>query len=342
MAENSKIQWTDATWNPWRGCTKVSAGCQFCYADTLSKRNPLVLGVWGPQGTRVVASEAKWREPVAWDRAAKAAGERRRVFCASLADVFESWDGPMVGSKGDIVSHDSGDPPWRELGAGKRITMQDIRARLFRLIDDTPHLDWLLLTKRPENIATMLPAMPWKTGLGDLGRGVGKAGVRRNLWLGTSVENQAAADERIPYLLKVPAVVRFLSVEPLLGPIEFSNVTRRADCVQQLGKKALEGIHWIICGGESGPSARPCEVEWIRSVVRQCKAAEVPVFVKQLGSRVSETNFDTEDWNEETGGPGVCLIDGTDGYLRPVLRDKKGGDVSEFPEDLRIREFPNA
>src|SRR5262245_49606753 len=119
--ENSKIQWTDHTFNVWRGCEKVSPGCAHCYAETMSRRNPAVLGEWGKHGTRVIASEAMWREPLKWDRQARAAGVRKRVFCASLADVFE--DRP------ELVAP---------------------RERLFRLIEDTPNLDWQLLTKRPE------------------------------------------------------------------------------------------------------------------------------------------------------------------------------------------------
>ncbi len=127
MGEGSKIQWTHHTFNPWRGCTHVSPGCEHCYAEALSKRNPAQLGTWGAGGTRVVASEAYWKQPERWNRAAEAAGERHRVFCASLADVFED-----------------------------RPELVEPRERLWRLIVATPHLDWLLLTKRPENIARLL------------------------------------------------------------------------------------------------------------------------------------------------------------------------------------------
>lgn len=348
MAENSKIEWTTHSWNPWRGCTKVSPGCTNCYADTMSKRNPKTLGVWGPKGNRVVAAESAWREPLKWDRLAKEAGERHRVFCASLADVFEDWQGPMLNSAGQELQHEhmgnAGEPP-------AMMTMQDVRNRLFSLIDATPNLDWLLLTKRPENIAKMMP--PYFPGgyIAEAGR-MNQEGPRPNLWLGVSVENQAAADERIPELLKIPAAIRFLSVEPLLGPIEFSNASKRADAIQQLGKKALSGIDWVIVGGESGPNCRPCRPEWIRSIVKQCKAANVACFVKQMGGNVVTRNDMVEDCfnNGESGWPDPDVEYDIHGFredyqgadCRIRLTDKKGGDMAEFPKDLRIREFPEA
>jgi protein gp37 len=161
--------------------------------------------------------------------------------------------------------------------------------------------------------------------------------------LGVSVENQQAADERIPELLKVPARVRFLSCEPLLSRIEFSNVTRRADCVAMLGKPALSGIHWVIVGGESGPSARPCDLAWIRSLARQCRAVEVPCFVKQLGKEVVVNGRDArriDDREENRARLFQGASDGDVWHWNP--RDKKGGDIEEWPEDLQVREFPHA
>lgn len=271
MAENSKIEWTHHTFNPWRGCTKVSDGCKFCYADTLSQRNPKTLGVWGPKGTRPIAAESYWRMPERWDDEASQAGERRRVFCASLADVFE---GPETMPK----------EAWGSVEAA--------RERLFDLIESTPSLDWLLLTKRPENVIRLMtwhdnpdtPGYNWK-------------GFPDNVWIGTSVENQEQADNRIPHLLKIPAKVRFLSCEPLLGPVDLTQVGADAslgwsavdvlngttwnhafDCQDKLPK-----IHWVICGGESGPNARPMSVRWARSLRDHCQAACVPFFFKQWG-----------------------------------------------------------
>ena len=236
MAENSKIEWTHHTFNPWRGCTKVSAGCKHCYAETMSKRNPGTLGVWGKRGSRPVAVESYWKQPIKWNKDAKTAGERRRVFCASLADVFEGRDS-MPESAWQAVS-------------GARI-------RLFNLIDATPDLDWLLLTKRPENILEML---------GDWG-----VNTPANLWIGTSVENQEEADRRIPLLLTVPAKVRFLSCEPLLGPVDL--------------RSYLHGIQWVIVGGESGAGedTRPMDPEWAQSLRDQCQFEQVAFHFKQWG-----------------------------------------------------------
>jgi len=362
MAENSAIEWTTSTFNPWRGCTKVSAGCANCYAETLSGRNPGTLGVWGPNGTRVIASEAMWREPVKWNREAEhdqyiwdnldgiarrgqTPPERPRVFCASLADVFEDWQGPMRDSKGQPLFLDpSGKwvaPPMKPGEQWRHLDMQDVRARLFSLIDATPNLDWLLLTKRPENLFEMLPwqVNPWG-----------------NVWLGTSVENQAAADERIPHLLRVPAAVRFLSCEPLLGPVELSGLVKGHCPTHDFPGGFCHGpcpddqrISWVIVGGESGPGARPCRVEWVRSIVEQCRAASVPVFVKQLGGNIVTRNDMIEDaFNGKDGWPDTHVEHNIHGFredhqgadCRVRLVDKKGGDMAEWPESLRVREFP--
>jgi protein gp37 len=265
MGANSKISWTHHTFNPWRGCTKVSEGCKHCYAETLSKRNPKVLGVWGPQGTRVMASEAMWREPLKWNEEARAAGERRRVFCASLADVFEGAETCTPEAYRVIVA---------------------ARERLFLLAHKTNWLDWLFLTKRPENIPDALAAIkhPYYPHL-DFWF-LQQENPRPNWWFGTSVENQAAADKRIPELLKVPAKVRFLSCEPLLGPVELCNVTGWQESVKWWGKEILggeKGIHWVIAGGESGPNARPMHPDWARSLRDQCQSAGVAFHFKQWG-----------------------------------------------------------
>ena len=282
--ERTKIEWvqnTDGTpghtWNPWWGCQRVSPGCEHCYAETLAHRYNY--RVWGPAKTtgRRMMSENYWRQPLRWDKAAAAAGERHRVFCASMADVFE-------------------DHP----------DLTDPRRRLWELISVTPALDWLLLTKRPENVNDMLPAL-WTQSA---------HGVPPNIWIGTSVEDQHRADERIPHLLRVPARVRFLSCEPLLGPVDLSGSTvdgvwidqEYADLNNELGRVVeAEGwpIHWVIVGGESGAGARPMHPEWARSLRDQCQAAGVAYFLKQMGG----------------------------------ARDK-GGDLAAIPADLRLREFP--
>jgi len=244
MAENSAIEWTHHTFNPWRGCTKVSDGCKYCYADTLSKRNPQSLGIWGPQGTRVVAAESYWKQPIKWNKDAEKAGERRRVFCASLADVFEGPETMPAESWGPV---------------------QAARLRLMELIDSTPWLDWLLLTKRPENVYPFLREE------------LNSASFPPNVWLGVSVENQEQADKRIPVLMNTPAAVRFLSCEPLLGPIDF----RKVPSFNRIGLD-LRGW-WVIVGGESGSNARPMHPDWARSIRDQCQAAGVPFFFKQWG-----------------------------------------------------------
>lgn len=258
MGAESKIEWTHHTFNPWRGCTKVSAGCKHCYAETMSGRNPAVLGVWGPKGTRVVAAESYWRQPLKWNAAAAAAGERHRVFCASLADVFEGVD-TMPRSEFPKVD--------------------TARERLWELIEQTPNLDWLLLTKRPENVNWFVPTA-WIV-----------SGFPPNVWIGTSVEDQAAADERIPHLLKVPARVRFLSCEPLLGPVDLE----QAGAIESAGP-AWAGynahIEWAIVGGESGGNARPMVNRWARSLRDQCVAASVPFFFKQHGEWIGMADYD--------------------------------------------------
>ncbi len=284
MAEDTKIQWCDATFNPWEGCSRVSEGCRFCYAETRAKRFGTVQ--WGPQGTRRVASEAYWRQPLKWDREAKAAGERRRVFCASLADVFED-----------------------------RPELIKPRKRLFEVIRRTPNLDWLLLTKRPENFKEMLPWPGWPD---------------KNVWLGVSVENQAAADERIPLLLQTPAAVRFLSVEPLLESVDLSQWRPQG------------GIHLVIAGGESGPHARLCDITWLRSLRGQCQTAGVAFFLKQLGSRPcwSPAGGASGKWPDHVRFDYERAGEASQHSIR--LRDSKGGDESEWASDLRgCRAFPD-
>lgn len=311
MAENSKIEWTTHTLNPWRGCTKVAPGCQHCYADDLSKRNPGTLGVWGPNGTRVVASESMWREPIKWDAAAKAAGERHRVFCASLADVFEDWPGQIKDSNGEdvCVCHGCGD--WvrfiqrecstkdcREERLPRALTIADVRDRLFGLIDATPHLDWLLLTKRPENIRRMLVPHLIENVPGHVRQNEGdgkRIRIRPNVWLGTSISDQATADRNIPLLLKCRDLspVLFVSAEPLLGPVEIKDYTSGASIRSDNGRPLW--IDWLIAGGESGHHARPMHPDWVRDLRDRCVEDEIPFLFKQWGEygpdQVSSVRF---------------------------------------------------
>lgn len=246
MAENSAIEWTDHTFNPWTGCTKVSPACDHCYAEGWAKRSGHVK--WGPHGARRRTKSGNWNGPLKWNAEARAKGTRFRVFCASLADVFDN--------------HKSIDAEWRK--------------DLYDLIERTPHLDWLLLTKRPQNIKMFAPA----TWLHD--------NWPAHVWIGTTVENQEEAERRIPYLLSIPAKVRFLSCEPLLGPVNLVTVPHGH-------AKAINYIDWIIVGGESGPGARPMHPAWARGLRDQCAAAGVPFFMKQWGQYLPVYDRETDD-----------------------------------------------
>lgn len=370
MAENTKIQWATHTFNPWRGCTKVAAGCANCYADQQSKRNPKTLGVWGPSGTRVVASEAMWREPVKWNRDARCRcgpryGDRKcawcrlgchrpRVFCASLADVFEDWGGVVSDSRGNAVSASN----WKAIEAEgpAPAKLDDVRARLFRLIDATRNLDWLLLTKRPENVRRMIGDASDRPKVGTCTQDDRPTPRRGNLWLGTSIACQADADRNIPELLECRdlAAKLFLSIEPLVGPVNLRNIrplNRRDPCSTDAFTGVTSwpdgdvdgerGVDWVIVGGESGPNARPCDIDWIASIVRQCRGAGVPVFVKQLGARcvkeraggdAANTAYHPHGWVSQVGTAHHA------GWFK--FSDKKGGDPAEWPEDIRVREVP--
>lgn len=255
MSENSKIEWTDHTFNPWEGCQKVGPGCDHCYAETRNARFAGGVAInWGPGAPRRRTSAANWRKPLAWNRTA---GEfyvkhrrRQRVFCASLADVFDN----------------AVDPAWRE--------------DLFALIRATPNLDWLLLTKRIGNVPAMVSVIPgW---------------LPDNVWLGATICNQAEADRDIPKLLEVPARVRFLSMEPLLVAVEISRWLGYCERLDKHGISRRTGgehiacdrhcgLAWVIAGGESGPGARPMHPDWARSLRDQCAAAGVPFLFKQHG-----------------------------------------------------------
>jgi protein gp37 len=340
MAEKTKIQWCHHTFNPWRGCAKVHDGCKMCYAEREAKRFPANRGIWGPHGTRVRASEAMWREPLKWNAAAELAGERRRVFCASLADVFEDWRGNIVDHHGSRIwrLREGGgtlktqvhcafrgcyfpERPQFNFGGLRPATMDDLRHDLFAVIDCTPWLDWLLVTKRPEHIRKF-----WYHADRSESR-------RDNVWLLTSVSDQETADVMVPRLMEHRdlAAVLGVSAEPLLGPIDFSDWIE-CTCSDAHGhcNVCLDGgLDWIILGGESGakhgPSqARPCDVAWLIHGLRQCKRNDVACFVKQWGSYPC------------TGSPpNLHQID---------LRDPKGGNLKEWKEwgypEICVRQFP--
>lgn len=236
----TKIEWADYTFNPWIGCRKVSDGCRNCYAERDFKRKPQWANCWGnPKTTeRKRTSKANWRKPLSWNREAEAHGKQYRVFCASLADVFEDADG---------------------LGT--------IRADLYDMMSKTENLTWLLLTKRPDNMRRMT-----HDGLF----------LPNNVWVGTTVENHDNL-WRIEELLEIPATVHFVSVEPMLGRVDIDRHLLGACNCHDSGRDDHAVIDWVICGGESGPGARPTDVDWVRSLRDQCVESNTPFLFKQWG-----------------------------------------------------------
>lgn len=327
MSANTKIEWADHTFNPWEGCQKVGPGCDHCYAEARNARFAGGQAInWGPGAPRRRTSEANWHQPLKWNLQAARLGIRYRVFCASLADVFDN----------EVP------PEWR--------------ADLFALIARTPHLDWLILTKRIGNVSkfyaemkqladeeemsipSYLLAMHDQSDYWEKQGGVFPAWPLPNVWLGATIVNQAEADRDIPKLLAVPAAKRFLSMEPLLGQVDITpflwgkneaidticqNCPRNADC--ECGyhtRKAMKmaAIDWVIVGGESGPGARPMHPDWARSLRDQCQAAGVPFLFKQWGewapvsgvcSRENSAFADTKSpyiWREKPLGQSVIRL----------------------------------
>jgi protein gp37 len=253
------IAWTDKTYNPWIGCQQVTeAECGDCYAKRWAERHHL--DVWGSLSGSHRHLTTTFHDPRAWNREAQQTGQRVKVFCASLADVFE---------------------PHPEVA--------EARKRLWTLIEETPSLDWQLLTKRPKFTGRLVPHSwlhHWPA----------------HVWIGTSVGIQAAAAQRIPYLLEVPAPIRFLSCEPLVEQVTL------APWVQQ------GSITWVICGGYSGAQHRPMSLSWARHLRDECQAYHIAFFMKQMGSVYARAHG---------------------------LHHPKGEDLAAFPPDLRIREFPS-
>ena len=317
MNATTGIEWTDATSNPFKfrdkatgqivwACVKVSPGCAHCYSETLANR-------YGRGGPFTKAAMEKV-EPFVCEKelrqlatSKKLAG--KRVFVGDMTDLFGEW------------------------------VSDDMLDRLFATFAVRPDVTFQVLTKRPERMRDYI--------LGADGREL-KADIPGvvlnrepfdwplpNVWLGVSVENQAAADVRIPLLLQTPAAVRFLSCEPLLGPVDLGPGFRWGEPIP-ITKLESWGHRpdWVIVGGESGAGARPLDVAWARSVVNQCKAAGVACFVKQLGSEPG--------WDSQSGkAPGSFHhYDAKSGLHIKRLNDRKGGDPNEWPADLRVREFP--
>jgi len=334
----TSIQWTEKSWNPTRGCRRVSPGCEHCYAETMAARfcgagqpfeGLIQLGKQGPRWNgegRFVPD--KLDEPLHWRKPA-------RVFVNSMSDLFF-----------------------------EKFSNEEIAAVL-GVMAACPQHTFQVLTKRPQRALEWFRwAAKYEPDLGctgplraiwdavcqsagsfpdswDLdGPPVGYVWPLPNVHIGVSVENQQYADERIPLLLQIPAAVRFVSYEPALGPVDFGAWASvggddhgRDSRAGDVWRSVRRGIDWLIVGGESGPGARPFELAWARSAVQQCKAAGVPAFVKQLGACAS-------DPVNGIAGAALRVPDDAKGLISLRLKDRKGGDMAEWPADLRVREFP--
>jgi protein gp37 len=296
MSENSKIEWTDHTFNPWEGCQKVGPGCDHCYAETRNARFAGGIAInWGPGAPRRRTSPSNWRKPLQWNKAHAEFfarhGRRQRVFCASLADVFDN----------------AVDPAWR--------------ADLFDLIEKTPNLDWLLLTKRIGNVRKMISETAQRRF--DL-ECIEAPRLPDNVWLGATIVNQEEADRDIPKLLAVPARVRFLSMEPLLGQVDLTlvrgqfwaltqtmNVLTGEACPSLSGMAPEAALDWVIVGGESGHGARPMHPVWALSLRDQCAAAGVPFLFKQWGEwQIASTENGHHDCDMERNAAHWVHFDG--------------------------------
>lgn len=288
MSEKTGIEWCDSTFNPWIGCTAISPACDNCYAKAMMD-DRLHVAEWGPGKPRTRTSSGNWRQPLKWNRDHEAFfavhGRRRRVFCASLADVFDN------------------EIPWQW------------RLDLFSLIRDTPNIDWLLLTKRLGNVGPMLSELQVHGALGD---------VFPNVWLGATICNQPEADRDLPRLLRTQAAVLFLSVEPLLGPIDLYKCGALHADYNIESAWSVGNIDWVVVGGESGKNARPMQADWARTIRDQCQSAGVPFFFKQWG-----------EWLPDNQNP---AISGPSGASQAIRVGKKlagrlldGREWNEYP-----------
>lgn len=350
MSDNSAIEWCDSTWNPVRGCDKISAGCKNCYAETFAERWRGIKGHPFEQGFDLRLVPEALDKPLRWRRP-------RKIFVNSMSDLFhEDIPNEYIAAIFGVMA------------ACPLHTFQVLTKRATRMRD---WFDWIgqhgglgkyLRSQKPGHppVAPFFDAVArTEVYRGRRGRASDDPwmavfnAASFNMWplpsvhLGVSAENQETADERIPLLLQCPAAVRWVSAEPLLGSTSLADLHDGAGGII----KPLVGLHWeptpkgltvrkprgpaldwVVVGGESGPGARPCDLAWIRWIVGQCKAADVPAFVKQLGANL-RWDPDGEQWWR---GPHTH----TDGS--PRLAHPKGGDIAEFPEDLRVREFPRS
>lgn len=328
MTGKTTIEWTDqpgyvgAVWNPTTGCTRVSDGCDNCYAFALhDKRYKSNLDHAHAHGEKSAAFMRMVLESSSFsidaDQRLPWPAQYDRPF-STVQLLPERLDAPLRTRKPTCYFVDSMSDLFHEDVPDEFID------RVFATMWRAQQHRFLILTKRPERMAQFFKNVPPAAGA-------------PNVWLGTSVEDQASADERIPHLLATPAAVRFLSCEPLLGPVDLTSIPCEHDGepLNPLGSR----IHWVIGGGESGPRARPMDLAWARSLVAQCRAAGVAPFVKQLGSYPIRS-WDT--WPSDTEGNPVAEPATSDHgqRWRYRLREPHGRDMTQWPEDLRIREFP--
>jgi protein gp37 len=355
VSDKSAIEWTDATWNPTRGCTKIAQGCKNCYAETFAERWRGVPNHAYELGFDPRLAPDQLHLPLTWKKP-------RRIFVDSMSDLFhEEFPFTYIAAVFGVM------------GACQRHTFQVLTKRPERAVQ---FFAWLE-KQRPEFTAAVVKlGGAWPNGQQSAQSAICAYYARDvlepitespfagwplpNVWIGTSVANQCDADKNIPELLRIPAAVRFLSIEPMLGPVDLSEllsedwqddsthfdpysgepITRYES--EHFGTRPV--IDWVIVGGESGHGARPCNVESVRSIVAQCQAAAVPVFVKQLGANVIGHNDDGFEGDKPGSWPMDTRYEGGEFQGDPVrirLRDKKGGDPSEWPGDLwMIRQFP--
>ena len=342
MGDRTGIAWTDATWNPIRGCSRVSEACRHCYAERYATRfsgaglpyeGLTRAGKWTGE-VRVV--ERHFLDPLRWEKP-------RRIFVNSMSDLFHP-----------------------------HVTDETID-RVFAVMALAPQHTFQVLTKRPERMreyltvgtgrySAVLHAAEW---VRELFPETNRIGISNpcaiplpNVWLGVSVEDQATADARVPLLLQTPAAVRFVSYEPALGPVDFADLVIERSAGSEThfdaltcdvdaeddGETAGNTLDWIIVGGESGPRARPFHVEWAGQTIADCNVAGVACFVKQLGAH-AQCDMAYWDAHERELDALVdlgrrCDVDGNPARMRLPLRDRAGADPAEWPKDLRVREFP--
>ena len=329
----TKIEWVrnadgtqGTTWNPVRGCSRMSRGCENCYAERMSAR----FSAGGVYPVGGICTPYKKREPFFGFAVRTPSGPRwtgRVELIASKLEEPLHWRKPrtiLVNSMSDLFH--------------KALPLAE-KEKVFRVMLSANQHIYQILTKRAALMAEQVPIIMNRI-FGPHWR------MPAYIWLGVSVEDQATADERIPLLLQTPAAVRFVSMEPLLSAVDLRLYVFPRNA-EHRGRPFVNSLDGVIAGGESGPGARPCNVEWIRSAVWQCREAGVSMFVKQLGAHPVGScprclgRGTVDSWQDGMPGQEECPKYCYGSKIIPIkLHDRKGGDPSEWPEDLRVRELP--